>query len=79
MAAAVAATCGAPWACSPPSRRFTNQLDINEHLLPFGTSSSNNIAAAREALGADADTVWAEGRAMAFDDAVGLALDPSMT
>ena len=35
-----------------------------------------HIGAAREALGADADAVWAEGRAMAFDDAVGVALAP---
>jgi predicted ATPase/class 3 adenylate cyclase len=33
-----------------------------------------HIGAAREALGADADAVWAEGRALAFDDAVDLAL-----
>ncbi len=34
------------------------------------------IGAAREALGADADAVWAEGRATPFDDAVELALAP---
>ena len=32
------------------------------------------IGGAREALGADADAVWAEGRALAFEDAVELAL-----
>jgi len=32
------------------------------------------IGGAREALGADADAVWAEGRTMAFEDAVDLAL-----
>jgi hypothetical protein len=32
------------------------------------------IGAAREQPGEDADAVWAEGRAMAFDDAVELAL-----
>jgi len=37
------------------------------------------IGGAREALGADADAVWAEGRAMAFDDAVILALAPEGT
>jgi tetratricopeptide (TPR) repeat protein len=35
------------------------------------------IGAAREQLGADADAVWAEGRALAFDDAVELAVTPS--
>jgi predicted ATPase/class 3 adenylate cyclase len=34
------------------------------------------IGGAREQLGADADAVWSEGRAMAFDDAVELALTP---
>jgi tetratricopeptide (TPR) repeat protein len=34
------------------------------------------IGAAREALGAGADAVWAEGRLMAFGDAVDLALTP---
>ncbi len=34
------------------------------------------IGVAREQLGADADTAWAEGRALAFDDAVELALTP---
>jgi predicted ATPase len=33
-----------------------------------------HIGAAREALGADADAVWAKGRALAFEDAVDLAL-----
>ena len=32
------------------------------------------IGPAREQLGEDADAVWAEGRALAFDDAVALAL-----
>ncbi len=32
------------------------------------------IGTAREALGTDADTVWAEGRALVFEDAVELAL-----
>ena len=32
------------------------------------------IGSAREALGAEADAVWAEGRALAFEDAVALAL-----
>ena len=32
------------------------------------------IGAARAQLGAEADAVWAEGRALAFDDAVELAL-----
>jgi hypothetical protein len=35
-----------------------------------------HIGGAREQLGADADAVWAEGRALAFDDAVELALTP---
>jgi hypothetical protein len=33
-----------------------------------------HIGAAREQLGADADAVWAEGRGLAFEDAVELAL-----
>lgn len=37
------------------------------------------IGGAREALGADADVVWGEGRALAFDDAVDLALTPRDT
>jgi hypothetical protein len=37
------------------------------------------IGGTRETLGADADTVWAEGRAMAFEDAVDLALTPRET
>jgi hypothetical protein len=32
------------------------------------------IGAARAALGADADAVWAEGRSIAFDDAANIAL-----
>ena len=32
------------------------------------------IGPAREQLGAEAEAVWAEGRALAFDDAVALAL-----
>ena len=35
-----------------------------------------HIGGAREQLGADADAVWAEGRALAFDAAVELALTP---
>jgi len=35
------------------------------------------IGAAREQLGKDAEAAWAEGRALAFDDAVELALAPS--
>jgi tetratricopeptide (TPR) repeat protein len=35
------------------------------------------IGAARERLGANSDAVWAEGRALAFDDAVELALAKS--
>jgi predicted ATPase len=38
-----------------------------------------HIGAAREALGDDADAVWAEGRAISFDDAVSLALTPPET
>jgi tetratricopeptide (TPR) repeat protein len=34
------------------------------------------IGGARERLGADADAVWSEGRAIAFEDAVELALTP---
>jgi hypothetical protein len=34
------------------------------------------IGGARERLGTDADPVWSEGRAIAFDDAVELALTP---
>jgi hypothetical protein len=37
------------------------------------------IGAACEALGTDADTAWAEGRAMTLDDAVGVALAPRET
>jgi len=33
------------------------------------------LGPAREQLGADADAAWAEGRALAFDDAVALALE----
>ena len=33
-----------------------------------------HIGGAREQLGPDADAVWSEGRALAFDDAVALAL-----
>ena len=32
------------------------------------------LGPAREQLGAEADAVWAEGRALTFDDAVELAL-----
>lgn len=35
-----------------------------------------HIGTARRALGTDADAVWAQGRAMPFDDAVGVALAP---
>ena len=38
-----------------------------------------HIGGAREVLGADADAVWAEGRALAFKDAVVLALAPEGT
>ena len=38
-----------------------------------------HIGAARDALGDEADAVWAEGCAMAFDDAVGVALAPPNT
>jgi hypothetical protein len=34
------------------------------------------IGAARAELGQEAEAVWAEGRALAFDDAVELALTP---
>ena len=34
------------------------------------------IGDARQHLGADADAVWSEGRAMAFDEAIDLALGP---
>ena len=34
------------------------------------------IGAAREGLGADADAIWSQGRELAFDDAVELALEP---
>ena len=34
------------------------------------------LGPAREQLGAEAEVVWAEGRALAFDDAVELALSP---
>jgi predicted ATPase len=37
------------------------------------------IGAAREALGAEADTLWNEGRALPFDDAIALALAPAET
>ncbi|HLG08226.1 MAG TPA: adenylate/guanylate cyclase domain-containing protein [Gaiellaceae bacterium] len=40
---------------------------------------AKHIGGAREALGADADAVWAEGRAIAFEDAVDLALAPRET
>jgi predicted ATPase/class 3 adenylate cyclase len=36
-----------------------------------------HIGGARRQLGADADAAWAEGRAIAFDDAVELALAPA--
>ena len=43
--------------------------------LPFWDALLDKyIGAAREALGADADTAWAEGRTMTLDDAVGVAL-----
>jgi hypothetical protein len=32
------------------------------------------VGAARRELGSEADELWAEGRALAFDDAVALAL-----
>ena len=35
------------------------------------------IGAARERLGPEADTAWAEGHALTFDDAVALALTPA--
>jgi hypothetical protein len=34
------------------------------------------LAPARERLGADTEAIWAEGRVLAFDDAVELALSP---
>jgi len=37
------------------------------------------IGGARERLRTDADALWAEGRAIAFDDAVELALTPPDT
>jgi tetratricopeptide (TPR) repeat protein len=40
---------------------------------------AKHIGAAREALGAGADAVWAEGRAMALDDAISVALAPPET
>ena len=43
--------------------------------LPFWDELLDKyIGAAREALGAEADTAWAEGRTMTLDDAVGVAL-----
>lgn len=47
--------------------------------LPYGDTFweallERHIGGAREALGAEADTVWAEGRAMAFEEAVELAM-----
>lgn len=46
--------------------------------LPFWDELlDTHIGAAREALGAEADAVWAEGRAMAFDDTVVVALAPT--
>ncbi len=35
---------------------------------------AKHIGGARQQLGKDADAVWAEGRALPFDDAVALAL-----
>ena len=48
--------------------------------LPFWDELlDTHIGAAREALGAEADAVWAEGRSMAFDDAILVALAPRRT
>ena len=51
-------------------------LGISISLAFWDTLLERYIGAARERLGAEADAVWAEGRAMAFDDAVQLALSP---
>jgi predicted ATPase len=45
--------------------------------IPFwDTLLEGYIGGAREQLGAGADSIWAEGRALAFEDAVELALAP---
>ncbi|MGH9195128.1 MAG: hypothetical protein ACRD1T_05245, partial [Acidimicrobiia bacterium] len=41
---------------------------------PSGTASSNATSAPRAQLGEEADAVWPEGRAMALDDTLELAL-----
>ena len=49
-------------------------LGISFSLAFWDTLLERYIGAARGRLGAEADAVWSEGRAMAFDDAVKLAL-----
>jgi predicted ATPase/class 3 adenylate cyclase len=51
-------------------------LGISISLLFWDKLVERYIGGARERLGAEADAVWSEGRAMAFDDAVDLALAP---
>ncbi len=53
-----------------------DSLGISISVAFWDTLLERYIGAARERLGAEADAVWSEGRAMAFDDAVELALAP---
>ena len=51
-------------------------LGISISVAFWDTLLERYIGAAREQLGVEASAVWSEGRAMAFDDAVQLALTP---
>jgi predicted ATPase/class 3 adenylate cyclase len=51
-------------------------LGTDFHVAFWDALLARNLGAARAQLGARADSVWAEGRGLAFDDAVELALKP---
>ena len=55
---------------------FWESLGVSFGVVFWDALLEKYIGAAREALGADAEATWAEGRAMTFDDAVNLALIP---
>ena len=52
-------------------------LGTSFHVAFWDALLERYLGPAREQLGAEADAVWAEGRALAFDDAVELALAPA--
>ena len=57
-----------------PSRRLWESLGISISIPFWDTLLERYLGPAREQLGVGADAVWAEGRALEFDDAVELAL-----